>query len=365
MRQIKIILGLCLFVGSIACAQSTVGFKNKKNKQPKNIILMIGDGMSATQIYAGMAGNKGPLHLEKLKIIGFSKTNSSKFITDSGAGATAWSTGFKTNNGAIGVDSSGNAQPTILEIAAAHGLATGVISTNSITDATPASFIAHQPARSMKYEIAADYANSPVDVFIGAGGSNFTERPDGKDLTLTLKEKGFKVLYNLEEITAVKTGKLAGFLKEAIMPERGDQLARTAMTAIDILGKNKKGFFLMVEGSHIDGGGHKNDIDMVVREMIDFDQAIGQVLAFAEKDKNTLVIITGDHETGGLTLTGGNLATGKVEGKFSTKGHTAVMVPVFAFGPGAEAFSGFYHNNEIFQKMLDAYGIKNVLRNKK
>lgn len=362
-KHSTIILTLCLFVAVIANAQSPAG--SKKSANPKNIILMIGDGMSATQIYAGMVGNKGPLHLEKLKIIGFSKTNSTKFITDSGAGATAWSTGYKTNNGAIGVDSSGNPQPTILEIAAANDLSTGVVSTNSITDATPASFIAHQPSRTMKYEIAADYLKSPVDVFIGAGGSNFSERPDGKDLTLELKEKGFKVLYNLDEVTAVKSGKLAGFLKEAIMPERGDQLARTAMTAIDILGKNKKGLFLMVEGSHIDGGGHSNNIDMVVKEMIDFDRAVGKVLEFAEKDKNTLVVITGDHETGGLTLTGGNIWTGTVEGKFSTKGHTAVMVPVFAFGPGAEAFAGIYHNNEIFQKLLDAYGFKNVLKKEK
>ena len=366
MKQARNILFIfCLFFTSIAVAQSPAASKKNKSAKPKNIILMIGDGMSATQIYAGMVGNKGPLHLEKIKIIGFSRTNSTKFITDSGAGATAWSTGFKTKNGAIGVDSAGKAQPTILEIAAAHGLATGVISTNSITDATPASFIAHQPARSMKYEIAEDYVKSPVDLFIGAGGSNFTERPDGKDLTLELKQKGFQVLYNLDEITMVKSGKLAGFLKESIMPERGDQLARTATTAIDILGKNKKGFFLMVEGSHIDGGGHRNDVDMVVKEMIDFDQAIGKVLAFAEKDKNTLVIITGDHETGGLTLPGGDLAAGRVEGKFSTKGHTAVMVPVFAFGPGAEAFAGIYHNNEIFQKMLDAWGMRNVLKNSK
>lgn len=359
MHQLKIfVLALLILTSGPVSSQQ----KSKKQARPKNIILMIGDGMSTVQIYAGIAGNKAPLNLEKLKKIGFSKTNSTKFVTDSGAGATAWSTGFKTNNGAIGVDSAGNAQPTVLEIAAAHGLSTGVISTNSITDATPASFIAHQPSRSMKYEIAADYVNSPVDLFIGAGGSNFSERPDGRNLVSELKEKGFQVLFDLEEITKVQSGKLAGFLKEAIMPERGNQLERTALTAINILNKNKKGFFLMVEGSHIDGGGHRNDVDMVVKEMIDFDRAIGKVLEFAGKDGNTLVIITGDHETGGLTLTGGDLSTGRVEGKFTTKGHTAVMVPVFAFGPGADAFTGIYHNNEIFQKMLDAFGIKNTLK---
>lgn len=111
----------------------------------------------------------------------------------------------------------------------------------------------------------------------------------------------------------------------------------------------------MVEGSKIDDGGHDNNLNIVLDEMIDFDNTIGKVLEFAEKDGKTLVIITGDHETGGLTLTGGNITTGNVEGKFSTKGHTGVMIPVFAFGPGAEAFTGIYHNTAIFYKMMSAF----------
>lgn len=114
----------------------------------------------------------------------------------------------------------------------------------------------------------------------------------------------------------------------------------------------------MVEGSKIDDGGHANDISVVVEEMIDFDNTIGKVLEFAERDGETLVIITGDHETGGLTLTAGDINSGRVEGKFTTKGHTAVMIPVFAYGPGAEAFTGIYHNNTIFNKMMAAFGFR-------
>lgn len=156
-----------------------------------------------------------------------------------------------------------------------------------------------------------------------------------------------------------KSGKLAGFLpSDQPWAVRDDQLMKSAKTAINILSKNNKGFFLMIEGSAIDNGGHDNDIKYMLDEMVDFDRVIGEVLAFAEKDGETLVIVTADHETGGLTLTGGDLQTGEVKANFSTRGHTGVMVPVFAYGPGADAFMGIYHNNTIFEKMVQAFGFK-------
>ena len=112
----------------------------------------------------------------------------------------------------------------------------------------------------------------------------------------------------------------------------------------------------MIEGSKIDDGGHDNDLSVVISEMQDFDRVIGKVLDFAQQDGQTLVVVTADHETGGLTLTGGDMKAGKVEGKFSTGDHTSVMVPVFAYGPGAEAFMGIYNNNTIFHKFMQAYG---------
>lgn len=350
MKKTKIAASIVLL---LACSSTSF---SQHLKKPKNIIVMIGDGMSAVQIYAGLTANKAPFNLEQFHQIGFSRTNSTRYVTDSGAGATAISTGYKTNNGAIGVDSLNNPVPTILEIAEKHGLSTGLVATTDITDATPASFTAHQPKRSMQQEIAAEFLNSGVDVFIGAGQSHFTNRPDGRDLLNELRQKGYRVSADIDEITSTGSGKLAGFLRERPVQERGDQLERTSMTAINILRQNKKGFFLMIEGSKIDDGGHDNKIDVVVDEMIDFDRTIGKVLDFAKKDKKTLIVITGDHETGGLTLTNGNISTGRVEGKFTTEGHTGVMVPVFAYGPGAEAFTGIYHNNTIFNKLLNAFG---------
>jgi len=322
----------------------------------KKIILMVGDGMGVAQIYAGLTANKGSLNLEQFKCIGFSKTNSAnRYITESAAGATAFAIGQKTNNGAIGVDAAGKPMPTILEIAAQHGRSTGVVVTTDITDATPAAFIAHQPSRKMHEEIAADFLKSDVDVFIGAGGEHFANRKDGRDLTAELKQKGFQVLDNVADISKVKKGKLAGFIKEERVAEREDQLTQTAKKAIELLDQNKKGFFLMIEGSKIDDGGHDNNQQYMIEEMLDFDRTIGEVLAFAKKDGETLVVVTADHETGGLTLVGGDLKTGGVEAKFSTDDHTSVMVPVFAYGPGAEAFMGIYHNNTIFDKLLKAF----------
>jgi alkaline phosphatase len=321
---------------------------------------MIGDGMGVAQVYAGLTANKGWLNLERFKSIGFSKTNSAnRYITESAAGATAMSIGVKTHNHAIGVDSSDKPLPTILEIAERNGLSTGLIATTSITDATPAAFAAHVPDRGMQDEIALGFLQSGVDIFIGGGEDHFTKRKDGRNLTVDLQRQGFRVLHNIDDIVKVQDGKIAGFVSDKPWSQgRGDQLKKASLAALNILNKNKNGFFLMIEGSQIDDGGHENDIKHLTEEMIDFDQTIGAVLDFAARDGQTLVIVTADHETGGLTLTGGDLRTGQVEGKFSTSDHTSVMVPVFAFGPGASQFQGIYHNNTIFRKMMNAYQFK-------
>ncbi len=355
MKRTKLALFYCLVLFIAAgCTQQTT--EDDSTPKVKNVILMIGDGMGSAQIYAGYTANKGSLNLEKCTYSGFSITYSSdKYVTDSAAGATAYSAGVKTYNGAIGVDSTGKPVATILQIAAEQGLATGMVVTSTITHATPASFIAHQPSRSMDEEIAADFLKTDIDVFIGGGEKFFNNREDGRDLLRELEQKDYQVLKSLDEITGVTSGKLAGFLPVSRMLDgRGDQLMETSQTAINILNQNEKGFFLMIEGSQIDWGSHDNDLEYTITEMLDFDRTIGKVLEFAEKDGETLVIITADHETGGLTLTGGNLKTGEVKGKFSTGSHTAVMVPVFAYGPGAEAFSGMYQNTAIFDKMMKA-----------
>jgi alkaline phosphatase len=305
--------------------------------------------------------------LENCKNIGFIKTYSSdNYITDSAAGATAFSTGKKTYNGAIGLDKDGKPLKTILEMAEEKGLSTGLVATSKITHATPASFIAHQPNREMYEAIAADFLNTDIDVFIGGGKKEFESREDGRNLLEELKKNKYQIVDDVSKLARVKKGKLAALLNDDHMPNvkginnqpgRGDMLQKATKTALNILGKNKDGFFLMIEGSQIDWGGHSNLAWYVVDEMLDFDKSIGQVLKFAAKDGETLVIITADHETGGFSLTDGNLSTGAIEGSFTTTQHTGVMVPVFAFGPGAKEFIGIYENTAIFDKMIKALGL--------
>jgi alkaline phosphatase len=166
--------------------------------------------------------------------------------------------------------------------------------------------------------------------------------------------KGYQVETEIDKIKKVKDGKLAGLtagVHNGRMIERGDMLPIATETALKILGKNDKGFFLMIEGSQIDWGGHAGSTIYVVEDMLDFDQVIGQALDFAADDKETLVIITSDHETGGMALTDGSIENGVVQAAFPTGDHTAVMVPVFAYGPGAKEFIGIMENTDVNKKM--------------
>jgi alkaline phosphatase len=236
------------------------------------------------------------------------------------------------------------------------------VATCSITHATPASFIAHQAKRSLEEAIALDFLKTDVDVFIGGGLRYFTQRQDGRNLLEELRAKGYQTLADTTaDLGQFNKGKLAavvaGLHPKKMTEGRGDYLVKATQTALQIVKQQPKGFFVMIEGSQIDWGGHANDTKYVTSEMIDFDRAIGEALRFAQQDKNTLVIVTADHETGGMSLTAGSTAAGTVEAKFTTGGHTGVMVPVFASGPGAEAFSGIYPNTAIYAKMMQALGL--------
>lgn len=322
-----------------------------KAKKPKNVILLIGDGMGVTQVFAGLTANHGRLFLENCKHIGFSKTQSAdNYITDSAAGGTALSSGVKTYNGAIGVDKDKNPVKTILEEAEEKGLSTGLVSTSAITHATPASFIAHQASRSSYEDIAADFLKTDIDVFIGGGYNHFAKRKDGRNLISELSQNGYTVEQDMDKISRIRSGKLAGLCAEehtGRIEKRGNMLPVATETAINILSNNKKGFFLMVEGSQIDWGGHAGSTIYIVEDMLDFDQAVGKALAFADENGETLVVVTADHETGGMALTGGNMTSGMVKGGYPTGGHTAVMVPIFAYGPGAKEFMGIMENTGV------------------
>ena len=358
---------ILLLISNSTCQENNHSAKSHDrtesiDKNAKNIILMIGDGMGTGQIYAGLIANMGHLNMmEEFPITGFSKTYSAdELITDSAAGGTAIATGEKTNNGMIGVTPDNVPIQSILEIAEKRGKSTGLVATSTITHATPAAFIAHVASRNDYERIALQFLDSDIDVFIGGGAVNFIKRNDNRNLTKDLSKKGYAICLSMDELDTCSSDKIAGLVYESappsIMNGRGEMLIEATKKAIDVLSRNDKGFFLMVEGSQIDWGNHQNDIRYQTLEVQDFDRAVGEAIKFAKKDGETLIIVTADHETGGLGINGGDMSTGRIEAGFTTMGHTGVMVPVLAFGPKSELFSGIYENTEIFHKMVKAYG---------
>lgn len=337
------------------------------SKYPKNIILLIGDGMGLTQISAALYSNGNKLHLEQFPIVGLHKSYASNdLITDSAAGATAFACGVKTYNGAIGVNQDSMPVETILEEVEKEGMATGLVATSSITHATPASFIAHVKSRADMQDIAEDFLKTDIDLFIGGGKKYFDRREkDNRNLYKELEAKGYVVSdYFKEELNAIKVDfdkNLAYFTADA-EPLKADQgrdylVPACKLAPIFLEKQSNKGFFLMVESSQIDWGGHANDSDYIISEMLDFDKAIGAILEFAKEDGETLVIITADHETGGYAINPGS-NMGEIKGAFTTDKHTAALIPVFAYGPGAELFAGLYENTAIYDKMRAALKLR-------
>lgn len=333
-------------------------------ERPKNIILLIGDGMAVPQISAGLYWKGvGKSVWEQFGIVGFHKSHShDEKVTDSAAGATAFSCGNKTNNGAIGVLPPNN-EPcrTILEELDAQGWATGMVVTCSATHATPASFIAHQDIRAFTESIAKDYLNTALDCFVGGGSGYFDDRPDKKNLLDSFRNRGY-VIRKGEGFGRLPMDGSAPFMLFTAEREPGTASAgrgylpgATHKVCEYLQKRSNKGFFLMVEGSQIDWALHANDRNWLKAEMLDFDATVTTALNFARADGNTLVIVTGDHECGGTSLNAGDSKKNFRPG-FASRMHSASMVPVFAFGPKADLFAGIYDNTAIYSKMWAALG---------
>lgn len=351
----------------IAGAMSCISFKGAPDntEKPANIIFLIGDGMGLSAISSTVYFGDEVSEFGRFSEIGLIITSSASHkITDSGASGTAMASGQKTYNGAIGVDTSGAPMENITEWVSRLGWSTGVVSTSSVTHATPASFYAHVPSRGMEQEIAAQLIDSQIDFFAGGGTGYFARRTDGRDLLQEAGAKGFR----MDTTTLPAPGTLSpdhkyGFLLSgggmpSVLQGRKDFLPEATTLALQYLSQNESGFFLMVEGSQIDWEGHGNRGDGVVAEMLDFEKAVKVALDFAEKDGSTLVVVSADHETGGFALSATpNEETGSsdynvITPTFATSGHTTTLIPVFAYGPGARSFKGMYQNTGIFQTMV-------------
>jgi alkaline phosphatase len=316
------------------------------NETPKNIILMIGDGNGLAQISATALANGGFLSLTQLNNIGFLKTQSEDdFTTDSAAAATAMATGTKAPNRAIGVNANGEPIPNLIEYFSDAGFTTAIITSDEIHGATPSSFYAHQKERDMKNAILIDLKNSSLDLFIAAKGTD------------SLREtnfSGFKILEGLNDIKSMSTTKNCAFFDTGARPA---PIYNAVKNLLLNFRQRSEPFFLIVEGAKIDSYGHSNNIGGLIEEALAFDKAVGEAIQFADKDKNTLVIVTADHETGGLALPQGNIEKRTIEADFTTDDHTGIFLPLFAYGPQSHTFRGVFNNTAVFQKTLKALSI--------
>ncbi len=327
---------------------------------PENIILLIGDGMGLSQASITFYYGEESV-FTRFPYTGLVRTSSkSDKITDSAAGGTAFSSGRKTFNGAVGVDTDSSNITNISELLAeTHKI--GLIATSSITHATPAAFYAHVSDRNMEYEIARQLQYSTVDYFAAGGYKYFSERPDRKNLLDSLEEKGFVVdTGKILSKDGFTKDKKYGFLPAAeampVASKRGDFLSRATIGALDYFDVSGNPFFLMVEASQIDWAGHENDTEYMIGEVLDFQDAVKVAREYAERNSNTLVIVTADHETGGFTLSAdyeNKEDYNKLTPAFATGGHSAALVPLFAFGPGAENFTGVFENTDVFHKIME------------
>jgi len=332
----------------------TVSVQEPKGKKVKNIIFMIGDGMGLEQISAAWVCNGGKLNLDNFTNVGIQRTYSTnKLVTDSAAAGTALATGHKTNNGMISMTPDTVAVKSLAEEAMEKGKRAGAAVTCRVNDATPAVFFSHTATRKNQEDIVEQMANSGV-YFLSGGGTKFwREREDGKDITEVVKAKGYSYVETKEDLMAVQNGPVVALMDSyELKPslDRGDILPASVTKALELL-DNRKGFFLMVEGSMIDDGGHDNKAGHTMEEIFDFDKTIGLVLEWAAKDGETLVIVTGDHATGGMTLLSGDIGDKRIRVNFSTTGHNGIALPVFAWGPHSEDFVGIYENTELSDRI--------------
>ena len=322
------------------------------DNEVRNVILMIGDGMGLEQVSCAWVLNHGKLNLDRFPSIGLSRTwCTNELITDSGAGGTALAAGVKTAYSHVGTAADSTDLASVLVKAQELGKKTGVVVTCHFADATPCDFCCHNEYRYNQDDLIADYVTCGVDYLSGGGLDWFTvNRKDGRDITREMAAAGYTVALTEADLMAADLP-VIGILAPDNLPvamERGDLYRRTVARGLDILSRESgdKGFVMMLEGSCIDDWLHGNDIEKAMEELLDFDRTIGDVLAWAAADGHTLVVVTADHNTGSLTLQDGNLAEGTIGVAFGSESHNGIAVPVYAWGPGSDKFTGIRDNAE-------------------
>lgn len=367
MKKLFLLLMLPLVAfGVSGCAE--------KEPEVKNIIIMIGDGMGLAQASLTQIENKyAPTAFDRAQNVALQKTYSANNrVTDSAASGTALATGYKTNNSTLGQTPDGTPVESIMTKGERVGYASGIVVTCYVNHATPAAFYAHRESRNDNEGIITDFMASDLDVLFGGGTRFFNEHftKQNKNFVDELKAKGYTYLAEQSEMASVSEGNVVGLFAETNIPlmrnGRGDYLPKATAKALEILTNNvekqgKEGFVLMVEGSQIDGEGHGNNIEGVLAETRDFAAAMNVAMDYADAHPGTLVVVTGDHETGGLSIpsnkTDFTLPESGISYGFSTTGHTGIMLPIYLYGTGADRINGIMENTELSQALQRMIGV--------
>ncbi len=369
---------------------AVLGVSCAEGPEVRNVIYLIGDGMGMGAVSSVVLTDDGCTGFEMGPVIGLSETSSlNNHVSDSPAGGTALACGQRTINGYIGLDAEGAPMESILKKAQKLGRKSGIVVNTVLTEATPSAFYGHVPSRSHSHDLARQFVEeSGVDVAIGSGLSVFINRPDSVDLTESLVNKGYDVYLDWQSVLDSESEKFVGILPMDYVHRRNSTaktagaadgaevcfaarlaasegvglsdspglrepemyLEKAVAKAVAALETAEEGFFLVVESAIIDGYGHNNDSEGLAAEMTEFDRTLKFLADYAARTPGTLLVVTGDHETGGASVgyrTHDPSEKEPLNMTFSTKGHTGTLVPVFAYGEGAEAFGKVMKNYEI------------------
>jgi len=341
--------------------------KAPKNEKVKNVILLIGDGMGLAAAAAWMIDQDyQPTCFDRAQYVGISKTYSlNNRVTDSAASGTTMGTGFKTNNSMLGMLPDGTTPENLTEFCHKIGKQVGIIVTSTVQDATPGAFYAHAKSRGDAKTIQECFAVNKPDILMGGGLNSFLnhETEEG-NMVDKAKALGYTFCETPEDFLKVQSAPVLGLYAEGGFPmvidRDSDYLADMTNHTMELLGKNKKGFFMMVEGSHIDHAAHANNTEQLIFELEEFDKAVNAAFDYADTHKGTLVIVTGDHETGGIALVSGNKDFHKgdsgINVVYSTSGHTGSPLPIYAYGANAWKLGHVMENTQINKIIRELLG---------
>lgn len=355
-RLLPAVVAVVLVAG--ACTQPPPAAQ----EAPTSVILLVADGAGLAH-WTLAAYSDDELAVRRMSTVGLVDTRGADHtVSGSAPTATAYAIGVRSRMGYVGVDADGQPRTTVLEAAMEAGKGTGLVTTTSIVDATPAAFGAHHTDRGASGLIARQMAEKGIDVLMGGGRQAFRAgaQADGVDLLARIRDTRTYVedVAALETLDPATVDALVGLFAEGGMgtlAERGGALPRMTVAALEILGDDPDGFFLLVENEETDTQAHRNaDPSVVTTEMLDFDEAVGLALDYREANPGTLVVVTADHETGGMTLP--HDRDREIVVGYATGSHTGAMVPLFAAGPGAERFGGIIRNDEVGRILLEMMG---------